>query len=323
LITPELNQTVDSLLMSLTTEQLQGLDDLLSRFNALQESLPHQLERLNEAISNLDSRISSLQHSVEQDFHTSRNDTNIEIGNLRSEIYQFLTVNVPTKTDLQNATHVTNQPVATPKHVKIKPPPLFSGKLSACEPFFAYLSIVFSADRTRFANDETKILFAISYLIGNAFGYIEPYLPDIDATENKPEILTNYNTFKNALVTAFGDSNPVISAESSLRNLKQTSSAAAYATDFRRLSRRMGWNECALVSQFMLNLKDSVKDELSRREPITDFNTLVNTSIDIDNRLFSRHRQKNASHRDQYPSTHTQSTPALEIRPSIVNMSYN
>jgi hypothetical protein len=45
------------------------------------------------------------------------------------------------------------------------------------------------------------------------------------------------------------------------------------------------WNNAALVSQYHLNLKDTIKRELARRDPIHDLEDLIAVTIDIDNRL--------------------------------------
>lgn len=92
--------------------------------------------------------------------------------------------------------------------------------------------------------------------------------------------------------SAFADSNPTVNAENSIRHLKETGSATVYATEFRRLSMLLSWNNDAPVSQFVLILKDTIKDELARRTPIKDLNELMNATIDIDNRLFARNKQK-------------------------------
>lgn len=66
----------------------------------------------------------------------------------------------------------------------------------------------------------------------------------------KPDLLVNYQVFTETITTAFGDSDPVVSAETALRKLHQTSSVTHYATEFRRLSSLISWNEAALVYQF-------------------------------------------------------------------------
>ncbi|KAG2201835.1 hypothetical protein INT47_004392 [Mucor saturninus] len=94
------------------------------------------------------------------------------------------------------------------------------------------------------------------------------------------------------LYNAFGDSNPIINSESSIRALRQVGSVACYATDFRRLSMKLTWNNDALVSQFVLNLKNHVKDVLARLPPIQKLNVIIAKSIKIDNRQFARLHQK-------------------------------
>lgn len=88
-------------------------------------------------------------------------------------------------------------------------------------------------------------------------------------------------------------SNSEMRAGGALRNLKQTGPVSEYATHFRKLSMKLKWNDAALMSQFKLNLKDFIKRELARRPVCVTLESLIATSIDIDNVLFMH--QKSSS----------------------------
>ncbi|WP_231281919.1 hypothetical protein, partial [Salmonella enterica] len=76
----------------------------------------------------------------------------------------------------------------------------------------------------------------------------------IDAPLNeRPTILQTYQEFVQAITKAFGDTNPVTNAESALRALRQTGPVSLYATEFRRISLNLKWNDDALMSQYKLN----------------------------------------------------------------------
>ena len=119
------------------------------------------------------------------------------------------------------------------------------GQSNYIETFFIQLSVVFAADEYRFSSDEMKVLYTIGCLSGNALSYVQPFLKNIDSNNpnDKHEILKDFNIFTKFLFDAFGDSNPVVNSENAIRNLKQTGSA----TEFRRLSMQLTWNNDALV----------------------------------------------------------------------------
>jgi hypothetical protein len=93
--------------------------------------------------------------------------------------------------------------------------------------------------------------------------------------EQCPTLLTNYSIFVETATKSFGDSNPVINAESAIRHLKQTGPVPVYATEFRRISMFLKWNDEALMSQYKLNLKEFVILELARRPPCTTLTDLI------------------------------------------------
>ena len=102
------------------------------------------------------------------------------------------------------------------------------------------------------------MIYAATFLCGAAFSCFQPYT---EKNENDP-ILNDFNLFVKELHHVFGDSDQSATAERELQRLKQTSSTASYASEFRRLSVLVEWNDAALCNQFYLGLKNNVKDYL-------------------------------------------------------------
>lgn len=184
----------------------------------------------------------------------------------------------------------------------------FSGRSSPCHSFFLQFTLVFSSNPTRFQCDKTKILYAISYMQGVISAFIEPFLSEIES-DHPPEMLTNFEHFKETIITSFGDSNPITSAEHALRSLKQTGSVASYATEFKRLSMPLKSNDVALCSQFKLNLKSFIIEELARRSTATNLSNLMTMAIEIDNLFYTVHKRTNhANNNGNSPRNTTYST---------------
>lgn len=142
---------------------------------------------------------------------------------------------------------------------KLKEPPKFSGKWEECQSFFSHLALHFAKSPKVFEEDLSKILFAISYLEGQPFHHMEPYLAKIGSSldpEDYPTILTDFSIFEEAMTNSYGIANAPIAAAAKIKALKQTSSVAAYATEFRHPAMDLKWNDDALTSQFESGLKD-------------------------------------------------------------------
>lgn len=277
----------------LTEEQIETVKQLLHRVTVLEETELPKLETqhmsANDIINNLARRL----HTVEISTQTIINNCQQQVADLGAEIHTYMAENYQNKASSQQN-----------NSIRIKAPAPFSGQTSYIDSFFTQLSVVFAADETRFFEDEKKVLHTIGCLTGNALAYIEPYIKEIE-NNKQLEILKDYKNFKQLLYDAFGDSNPIINSEASIRALRQVGSVTRYSTEFRRLSMQLTWNNDALVSQFILNLKEHVKDELARLAPINDLNAVIAKSIEIDNRQFSRMQHKQQINRNPRPQQPT------------------
>ncbi|CEP13209.1 hypothetical protein [Parasitella parasitica] len=99
--------------------------------------------------------------------------------------------------------------------------------------------------------------------------------------DGKPgQCSTFFSQLSTNVTNAFGDSDPVITAENQLRRLKQDNlSASIYATRFRMHAQLVEWNDAALMSQFKVNLSQPIQNELARRPNCTTLEQLIFEAI--------------------------------------------
>ena len=174
---------------------------------------------------------------------------------------------------------------ARSEELKVIPPDPFNGKPASQLPgFLTQLRLVFATQPSQFQTDKFKVFYAASLLRGTAFSWIQPYL-DMD---HPPVWLSDFALFTAEITKIFGDPNLRISAARSLDHLRQTSSAAAYAAEFRRYATILNWEDEPLAHRFYQGLKDPIKDEIVRFGRPNQLEPLVQLAIDIDSRLYDR-----------------------------------
>src|SRR5271169_1154130 len=174
---------------------------------------------------------------------------------------------------------------ARSEELKVIPPDPFNGKPASQLPgFLTQLRLVFATQPSQFQTDKFKVFYAASLLRGTAFSWIQPYL-DMD---HPPVWLSDFALFTAEITKIFGDPNLRISAARSLDHLRQTSSAAAYAAEFRRYATILNWEDEPLAHRFYQGLKDPIKDEIVRFGRPNQLEPLVQLTIDIDSRLYDR-----------------------------------
>ncbi len=78
--------------------------------------------------------------------------------------------------------------VSLTRTAKVVNPPKFSGEPAKLKEFIAKLQIYVSHNDDSFDSEASKVLFAISYLEGAAFDFIEVYLDDYNKNPNFKEM---------------------------------------------------------------------------------------------------------------------------------------
>ena len=136
-------------------------------------------------------------------------------------------------------------PAPTPviiKPLKINTPELLDGGRGKLRAYFFQMELFFRFNAERFPTNEHKVLFASTYLRGPAFEWLNSFLTDFlnnepDKRDNVTiEVTQNYSNLKNKLRQVFGDFDKEHLAEHRMQSLRQTRSAANYASKFQLLA---------------------------------------------------------------------------------------
>lgn len=140
--------------------------------------------------------------------------------------------------------------------------------------------------------EKDKVPLAATFMRGKALNWInsdlQKYL-DGDADEDIKKWMEKYSLFKKKIQLIFGPANEEANAESIIQRLKQTKSAADYATSFQHYAAMTNWNDEAQMSMFKRGLRDNVQDELMRYSgEIEDLGELMKASIELDDKLHQR-----------------------------------
>jgi hypothetical protein len=213
---------------------------------------------------------------------------------------------------------------ALPPHLNLarylNKPDEYDGKdRNTCTTFLAQVRLYISGSPAQFPSEESKVLFTSTYLRGRAFAWVEPKLAKPDP------ILYNFETFCREMLRNLGDPEREKTMSKKLRSLKQTSSAAAYRTEFDNIAQYLEWDDAALKQYFYEGLKELVKDSLalSDQDP-TDLKSFQDLCIRLDNRLFER-KQESRGHKPALTSHNKKSSAANRsyVKPQVTVNSYS
>ena len=204
-------------------------------------------------------------------------------------------------TDRMSAMSITEsgehtQTTATSMQVhapKVSTPETFDGTKEKLEAFQLQVQLYLHFNAHQFNGEASKVLYAASFLRGKAAKGFRPYLKDWLHNQGEGEtpktetrkIFHDYDEFETKLDDLYGISNEETHADRHIRQLRQTTSVALYASEFQGYAADLEWNDAALRSQFYLGLKDTVKAELSRNSSLTTLGGMIKAAKEIDERL--------------------------------------
>ncbi|KAG1038307.1 hypothetical protein G6F43_012708 [Rhizopus delemar] len=198
-------------------------------------------------------------------------------------------------------------PQYQPRAARVNDPPIYDGTPGTLANFITHVKMCINVDRSRFANEISKICFLCSFMSGHAFSWAQPFLDALDTDQPLPACMQSLSTFIDALREAFGEVNAQLHVETSLLNLRQgKGSTAEYAATFRRLASQTRYNEPALLGIFRHSLSDDVKDALATRIVPSDLWPFVTCCIELDNLIRDRAQQRKLSNNSH--SRHSGST---------------
>ena len=167
-------------------------------------------------------------------------------------------------------------------------PDAYDGKdRNACSTFISQVNLYLSGSPAMFPNEQSKVLFAATYLRGKAFAWLEPRL-----LRGTDPMLSDFQRFCRELERNLGDPSREQTMAKRLRALKQGASAANYRSEFDSIAQYLTWDESALRSQYYEGLKADVKDALSycADEP-EDYKAYQDLTIRLDDRIYERKKE--------------------------------
>lgn len=181
----------------------------------------------------------------------------------------------------------------TKEDIKIE---AFDGDRSKLRQFLIKLKLVFKHYPEKYSSNTSKVTYASLHLKGSAFAWFEPYLTDYlekgsEARETTKEVFINFSIFEDRMKQVFGIIDEERSAARMISQLKQTGSASQYWARFQQLMSRLNWDDNAKHSAYYVGLSDAIKDRMMPGPP-TDFQQLVEESIQYDSRLYERRMEK-------------------------------
>ncbi|CCO33943.1 Retrotransposon-derived protein PEG10 AltName: Full=Embryonal carcinoma differentiation-regulated protein [Rhizoctonia solani AG-1 IB] len=208
-------------------------------------------------------------------------------------------------------------PGGSTKPIKVKAPePFKGGSGTEAKQWMARMSGWLRLSVTQFETEEDVITFLLVNMEGTASAWALPHLANLGTDK---ATIKSVNDFDKAFKRAFFDPDEQRAAERKITSLTQTSTTAAYATEFRTLLMSLDWNDAALRAQFYKGLHWHVKQQLAQKEDQPqDLEALIAAAIRIDNVRreleISRPPRKN---RSKPTATATTNRPANTGNPRV------
>jgi hypothetical protein len=191
--------------------------------------------------------------------------------------------------------------------LKFKDPPTFDGKSpDKLEAFITACELCFRMKPKTYEEDQVKIHFMVSYLVGTAADWYRPYL--IEPTFPPPRFTYDYGTFLAEFKALFGDPFARTNAEQKLRALHMTDTqhVSNYRIEFQAYANRILWDTEALHSQFYWGLADRIKNAMAVLGKPASLPDLMSLALHLDQNHWER--QAELKHGRQAPSAPSRSS---------------
>ncbi|CCO37530.1 Retrotransposon-derived protein PEG10 AltName: Full=Embryonal carcinoma differentiation-regulated protein [Rhizoctonia solani AG-1 IB] len=173
-------------------------------------------------------------------------------------------------------------PGGTLKPIKVKAPePFKGGSGTEAKQWLARMNGWLRLSATQFNTEEDVVTFLLVNMEGTASSWALPHLANMGSNR---ATITTAAQFDTAFSRAFFDPDEQRAAERKITTLIQTTTTAAYATEFRTLLMSLDWNDAALRAQFYKGLHWHVKQQLAQKETQPqDLEELIAAATRIDN----------------------------------------
>src|SRR5436190_2288326 len=219
----------------------------------------------------------------------------------------------------------TPQPASRPVPKVLHPDP-FTGDRLELDTYLTCCQHVFLTQASLFPAEQSKVLYASSYLAGNAYSWVKPLIQEYAKGTSVPPEFTSFQKYSESLTRMYGDPDIVKSKTREINALCQTSSVSAYASEFRRIQAYITWNDQALFDRFYEGLRDNVKDGLVHENPRPALlETLISAALRIDARIYERILERKTTTNSRQGTTTRQTTatkPTTSQAPAPVMPQY-
>jgi len=194
---------------------------------------------------------------------------------------------------------------------KIHMPDLFYGDRKKFKAYCNQVRLYIWSDAKRtkktLKNATEEVVWAASYLRGDAYARFEPYLEHYLEKGSCPQceepvrtIMAGMNNYLGLLKQSYGDLNETRTAELQLQDLTQGGTVPEYLTRFTQYASRVTWDTRAKMAQFYKGLNPRIKDAMALRPFPENWGALIDTASQLDDnfrRRAEKKRGQNPEHR--------------------------
>lgn len=168
-------------------------------------------------------------------------------------------------------------------------------------------------------SDPRALFWAVGHLKGDAADW---WLARVATYKNDMGGFANFEEFAAELVSYFSDPNPADNARDKLKRLRQTTSAAAYASAFtQNLLELPNRDEGDNVYDFVRGLKPSIQQLVAQQQPATLMDAIK--AATIADRIFMATKNPTIKASDQHRSSFKTTRWASDARPTPMDVDIN
>lgn len=170
-----------------------------------------------------------------------------------------------------------------------KEPDTFAGHRNKLNAFENQIRGMIRLCPRHFATQERQVRYALSFLRGDAQDWFEPRQLLWDRNPSACSEFQSLDAFFDTLRLHYGEIDETERASKAILQLKQTHSAAKFATDFQRYRAKLpDWSEATMVSLFFRGLKSQLKMALVAQGVVEtrSLDTLINKAVKLDHQLY-------------------------------------
>ena len=170
----------------------------------------------------------------------------------------------------------------------------FAGDRRYLKGFLAKMNLIFMISPDRFPTDETKVIYIISRLYGNAMNWAASLI------ENQDPCFLDYDAFIAKINSVYGSFDSTFVANQKLRTIRQRQlgDVRNYILEFNRYADESSWNEEAKMDAFLAGLNDQIANRILEMFPgPRSLSAMQTIAARIDSRIVANRNFFNSSNR--------------------------